>query len=523
MIATGYYRLGPWDLSPADRKLAYYEGLDDIVTTTGKVFLGLSINCARCHDHKIDPIPQKDYYQFLAFFHDIKPFGWEGKIKEFANNQVDISSPEIVNRYQSHEKTLHSLQKTLVKIEQEGIVKMSATDQRASEMRGKRAKLLKQKLKKHLSSKRYKEYGTLQKKLRQLKKKKLPPRNIALGLTFYDKPKPTHILLRGNPKSLGQEVQPMFPALFKATIPKLPARSQSGKSSGRRLVLANWVTSPNNILTRRVIVNRIWQHHFGKGIVQSSNNFGYLGTPPTHPLLLDWLAEEFLKQNWDIKKLHKLILMSSTYRMSAQSNKLGMQVDPANHLLWHFPMRRLTAEEIRDSILAVNGSLNLKMYGHGIYPVISKEVLQGQSRPGKGWGKSSSEERNRRSIYIHVKRSLIVPVLETFDFADADGTCPERFTTVQPSQALAMINSPFLHQQARIFAKRIDQEKRVDEKEKVTRAIELAFSRSANKVEVKRGLQLLEKLKRKHNIDSKNAMKFFCLSLYNQNEFVTVD
>ena len=207
-----------------------------------------------------------------------------------------------------------------------------------------------------------------------------------------------------------------------------------------------------------MVVNRIWQYHFGRGIVRSSNNFGLQGDKPTHPELLDWLADEFLRRGRSMKPLHRLILTSNSYRMSSRSNDKALSLDPINDLFWRFDMRRLTAEEIRDSILALSGTLNLKMYGPGVYTEIPREVLAGQSMPGNGWGTSPFEEQCRRSIYAHVKRSLLTPILESFDTAETDRSTAVRFVTTQPTQALALLNGAFVNKQAALFADRLRRE-----------------------------------------------------------------
>src|SRR5205814_456914 len=240
---------------------------------------------------------------------------------------------------------------------------------------------------------------------------------------------------------------PAFLSILGGGEAKIPPPTADARTSGRRLVLAKWIASPENGLTSRVMVNRIWQHHFGRGIARSTSNFGQLGEPPTHGELLDWLSFEFIDKGWKLKALHKTIMLSSTYRMSSRPSKEALEKDPANDLFSRFDMRRLSGEELRDSIHAVNGRLNTKMYGPGIYPEISAEVLAGQSVPGAGWGKSSPEEQARRSVYIHVKRSLITPLLADFDFADTDSSCAARFATTQPTQALGMLNGEFLHAQ----------------------------------------------------------------------------
>ena len=230
-------------------------------------------------------------------------------------------------------------------------------------------------------------------------------------------------------------------------------------SSGRRSALAKWLTQPNHPLTTRVIVNRVWQYHFGRGIVATASDYGRLGEKPTHPESLDYLARDFVKNGWSIKKLHRLILTSNAYRMSSRPDPSALARDPENDLFWRFNPRRLSAEELRDSILAVSGNLNLKMGGPSIHPTIPKEVLAGQSIPGNGWDlKCPPEERARRSVYVHIKRSLLVPILAQFDHADTDASCPVRFTTTVPTQALGLLNDAFSNEQAGTFARRLRRE-----------------------------------------------------------------
>jgi hypothetical protein len=288
-------------------------------------------------------------------------------------------------------------------------------------------------------------------------------------------------------------------------------------------VLADWMLSPDNPLTARVMVNRIWQYHFGRGLVRSSNNFGTQGDRPTHPELLDWLAAEFVRQGWRLKPLHRLIVTSNAYRMSSRGNERALAADPANDLFWRFDMRRLTAEEIRDSILAVTGTLNTKMYGPSIYPDIPKEVLAGQSMPGHGWGKSTPQEQARRSVYIHVKRSLMTPILESFDAPESDRSTPVRFATTQPTQALAMLNSDFLYRQAQILAERLRFEAGGNAGKQVRLALYLVTARQPSAAEVQRGLDLIASMQTKDGLAADVALKYFCLMVLNLNEFVYLD
>jgi mono/diheme cytochrome c family protein len=525
LTATGFYRLGIWDDEPADPLQARFDGLDDIILTTGQSLLGLTMNCARCHDHKIDPIPQKDYYSLLSFFEDVTPYGRRGDLNSFS--QIDVSSKELKDQYAANDENRLRLEKEILEIEQIGIAKMSAPDQRATEGNKRdRNRILDAKLKPNLTDDQWNQYQDLKEQLKNNSRdlKKLPARQRVMGLAKYRKiDRPTFVLYRGSPHSPSDEVAPAFPTLFESELPELPeTESTTQTSAGRRRVLADWIASPDNRLTARVMVNRIWQFHFGRGIVRSSNNFGQLGTPPTHPDLLDYLANRFIDEGWSIKSMHRMILSSRTYQMSSQGNAKSLTADPENNLFWRFDPRRLSAEEVRDSILAANGSLNRATYGPSIYPTLSAEVLAGQSKPGSGWGNSSESDQNRRSVYIYVKRSLLTPILSAFDFPDPDQTCEARFMTLQPAQALSLLNGNFAGQQAARFAERVDAEK-IDATAFVRRSIEAVLSREATESEIADGVSLIENLQEKHGLSRKQANELYCLSVMNWNEFLFVD
>jgi hypothetical protein len=289
-------------------------------------------------------------------------------------------------------------------------------------------------------------------------------------------------------------------------------------------VLARWLTSPDNPLPARVMANRLWQYHFGRGIVRSPNNFGIQGDAPTHPELLDWLASEFVKQGWSMKAMHRLIMTSNTYRMaSTGGDPKALAADPRNDVMSHFDLRRLTAEELRDSILAVNGTLNLKVYGPSVYPPIPKSVLAGQSVPGKGWETSGPEDSARRSVYVHVKRSLRLPILESFDAAEPDASCPVRFVTVQPTQALGTLNSEFLNEEAAKLAERLTREAGTDVREQIKLAWRLTTGRQATAAEVARGAGMIDAMLKRDGATQDVALKYFCLLTLNLNEFVYLD
>jgi len=510
LIATGYYRLGIWDDEPADRLQHRYDQLDDLVATTGQTFLGLTINCARCHDHKIDPLPQRDYYSLLAFFQNTTPMGDRQMNLDF----IERALPQDGQTLADAQNQLREQQRLLGEAEAE----VRAIEKRIKE-HGEQARdeLTKQDLK------------SWKDKIAQLRRQQHAiPKALVISEHGAKAPE-THLLYRGNPHaetSPETRVEPAFPSVLKPPVPQI-VPPVNGRSTGRRLALAKWIASPENPLTARVIANRIWQYHFGRGLVRSSSNFGFAGDPPTHPRLLDWLAAELIANNWRLKALHKVILMSAAYRASSMAEPEALAADPLNDALWRYDMRRLSAEELRDTIHVASGDFNPKMFGPGIYPTIPQAVLATQSRPGAGWGNTPPAEQARRSVYIHVKRSLLTPLLTDFDLADTDTPCPVRFVTTQPTQALGMMNGEFVQQQARVFAERVTREAggpdAVDVRACVRRAIEIALVRPATAEEVTQGLALIDKLETTEGISPGRALELYCLLLLNLNEFAYVD
>jgi hypothetical protein len=512
ITATGFYRLGLWDDEPADPLQAKYDEFDDIVSTTSQVFLGLTINCARCHDHKIDPITQKDYYKLLSFFHELNPYGTRGD--QTSTNQVALPGKDAANAAQIWQAAKERLHAELRDLEQVALQKVPATDAPDAEPE-KRLQIARQKMQELLSNNEWKTYQKLKKELETLESAG-PQGPRALAVTTLPEPPRTFVFGRGNPHNPGPEVQPGYPSLFGEEEVRLATRPE--KSSGRRTALANWIASSHNWLAARVIVNRVWQQHFGRGIVRSANNFGNLGTPPTHPELLDWLAAEFMRNGWSLKKLHKLIMLSAVYRLSSAANEPALAADPANQLFWRYDMRRLNAEEIRDTAYVVTGEFNPQMYGPGYYPTISAEVLAGQSLPGNGWGKATPAEQARRSVYIHVKRSLVTPLLSAFDFPDTDSSCEARFVTTQPGQALALLNGAFFHDRAAALAQRVVREAGEKRADQAALAIRLATQNEAREEDIARGLALLDKLESEHRLTADEALKLYCLTVLNRNE-----
>ena len=523
IIATGYYRLGIWDDEPADPVQSRSDEMDDLIATTSQAFLGLTVACARCHDHKIDPIPQRDYYGMAAFFADVTSYGDRGD--QSSNNQWDLSSPEQAARRRELREQADLVNREVVSMEEVGVKRMDAPDQRRSETPD-RERLLKRKLKRYLNASEWEQYQATRQRLDQVfqELRDLGEPESALALARCSaRPEPTHLNVRGNPHVPGEVVEPHFPQLFGDESPSIPEAPEGARSAGRRKILADWIASKDNLLTSRVIANRVWQHHFGRGIVRSANNFGELGDVPTHPELLDWLAVWLAEHDWKLKPLHRLIMTSSVYQMSSQADAAALAADPLNDNLWRFDLRRLEAEELRDATLAASGQLNLAMYGPSFYPKMSEEVLATQSKPGDGWGDSSPEETSRRSVYIFVKRSLLTPLLTAFDFPDVDASCEARFNTTQPGQALSMLNGQFANEQAGFLAERVRTEAGDDPKDQVARAIEITLGRKATDAEIADGLDLMKQLLEEHDRDPQEALRYWCLVALNQNEFMYLD
>jgi hypothetical protein len=527
VIATGYYRLGLWDDEPADPAQARFDDFDDIVATTAQVFLGMTMNCARCHDHKIDPIPQKDYYQLVAFFRDIPPYSDTRSVRS-RFNLTDLSPPEVRAKYEQQEKRREArraeLTAALTKLEDEAIKKMPAEDQRAAE--GPDRPQVVRKVPQFLPPDQAAAYARLKAEIDSFRRRQERESDRDLALSVNNclvNPPPTHVLIRGNTHAPGARVEPAFPTVLGQAVPRIPVPADGARTSGRRTVLADWIASPGNPLTARVLANRLWQYHFGRGIVASANDFGKFGVPPTHPELLDWLADELVRGGWKLKRMHKRILLSSAYQMSSRGHAVALRTDPANGLFWRFNMRRLSAEEVRDSILAVSGVLNPKGGGPSVYPPIPREVLAGQSVPGQGWGKATPAEAARRSVYVHVKRSLLVPILSQHDQADTDSSCPVRYTTTVPTQALGMLNGDFTHEQAAAFAARLQREAPDNLEAQVRRAIRLTTGRDPATEEVKQDVAFVRELQAKDKLSGLDALAHYCLMTLNTNEAIYLD
>jgi cytochrome c553 len=444
IIATGYYYLGVHDDEPDDQRMNEYDELDDIVRTTSTAFLGLTVGCARCHDHKFDPIPQADYYRLLGFFHNINLLQKDrnGGTYRPINGSVEGNRAKVEKALADSKRRIDELTQQLRELKQKYAKSSGKADQ---------------------PEKNKQEIQRLVDEIRSLKKA-APSGQVALSVRESGPtPRKTNVLIRGNAATPAAEVEPAFLTVLGGGKPS-QLKSSDPQSTGLRRALAQWLTSRDHPLTARVMVNRIWQYHFGKGIVPTVDDFGKTGLPPSHPELLDYLAGYFIDSGWSIKKMQKLVMLSGTYRMSSRSDKeatsnstgsAAVRIDPGNDLLWRQNMRRLDAEAIRDSLLAVSGDLNPARGGRGFFPRPSRELIAGGSRPGNGWSVSTPVECNRRSIYAYEKRSMLPSLLDTFDFNNTAMPSGERSVTTVAPQALMLLNDDFLQQQSAEFAKRV--------------------------------------------------------------------
>jgi hypothetical protein len=531
MVATGYYRLGLWDDEPVDPHQAYYDGLDDILSITGQAMLGLTIGCARCHDHKIDPIPQVDYYSMLSFFGNVRHYGQRSSQTVYDHSVRALLPPKraelLREELNKDSATLRKLEGPLKRIDKIAMAQLSGGERDDYKYEDNRISILSKYVGQWISQTKFDEYAACFAERKEVQGRLNHGVELALVVTEAGANAPeTHVHVRGNAHALGA---PVVPAFLSVTSPPEPGvkPGPDGLTTGRRTALARWIASENNPLTARVFANRIWQHHFGRGIVRTSDNFGRLGEQPTHPELLDWLAAEFVEGGWKIKAMHKKIMLSKTYQMSSGGRGDALAKDPANDLFWRFNLRRLTAEEVRDSAINLTGRLNLKVGGPSVYTDIPDEVLATASRPHAVWGSSSEEDRNRRSVYVAIRRSLNEPVLKTFDMADTDGHCSVRFASVLPTQSLTMLNSRFFNDVAIGFAARVRREAGQAVERQVSRAFGIAFNRRPSPDELTRGVRFIEDLESSPIPGEKAAgsapLERFCLLLLNLNEFLFVD
>jgi hypothetical protein len=502
-VATAFNRHYPDESNARNLMQRRQEILNDITDTSTAVFMGLTVACARCHDHKYDPIRQSDYYRLQAFFansgaaDDIPLVGerllqrhreqlarWEEKTRTIRMEMETIAEPhrraiikDYVDKYPPEiQDALNKTPEARTPFEWQMVHKANQYLDPGSYQYIAAESAVEGRLKGD-SRARWQELKNELKAFSALKPADLP---IGTGITDVAPAVPeTHVLRRGVYDAPKEEVQPGFLQILEPGPAKItPPRGT--RSSGRRTAFANLLADPNNPLTARVMVNRIWQYHFGRGIVGTPSDFGVKGERPTHPALLDWLATAFVRNGWSIKQMHRLIMTSSAYRQSSRFDELAAKADPENKSLWRFPRQRLEGEEVRDAALAVAGLLNMKMGGPSVFP----ELPPGMSLTYTGWKVSNEEaERNRRSIYVFVKRNTRYPLFESFDMPDTHESCPRRNVTTTPLQALNLLNSDLTLQWAEGFAGRVIRSAGCDLDKQIDAAYRIAFARHPDAAE----------------------------------------
>ena len=483
LTATGFLALGPKVLAEPDKQKMLLDIADEQLDTVGKAFMGLTLGCARCHDHKFDPIPARDYYSLLAVFTSTRTMQNLNTVaKAFEWSPGGPEKPGVV----AARAKLAQLRKDVRKLEVEYGKTPATEKEKRDEIRRK------------AEEKRV--------QIKQMEAALPPPAEAVLAVedgsaaAYATQPRNLYVQVRGSYSSPGVEAPAVFPRViagetqkpFVATTPNpadahQPNRIRYGalRAASGRLELANWLADPAHPLTARVLVNRVWQHHFGEGLVRTPDNFGRLGERPTHPELLDWLAARFVNPDgkgggaWSVKKLHKLILLSATYRQGGTHDAKAANTDPDNRLLWRFPRRRLEAEAVRDSMLAVAGTLDRTAGGsllaNGNFEYINNEHSRGEVRYGS----------HRRSIYLPVIRNNVFDFFQAFDFVEPHVATGKRASTVIASQALYLMNNPFVVAQAKAFADSLLKDGENDN-DRVASAYRRAFARPATAAEVSR-------------------------------------
>lgn len=498
LAATGFHALGTWqdEVDPLEAPQYRADELDDMIRTVSQTFLGVTLGCARCHQHKFDPFTMVDYYSLGAV---LAPLHRPNQGR--TDKDLPFGSDAELAAEKTRDNAIAELEKQIKALVDEAKKKPSA-DAEAQ-----------------IAERRVKQ--------RDLRTKQPDLPRVYRLVEDSPQAKPTHLLLSGRASNPGPVMQPRVPAVLTDAQPIFPTDGK--RSTLRRTALARWIADPENPLTARVMVNRVWQHHFGVGLVATSSDFGRMGARPTHPELLDWLAHWFAHDaGWSLKKLHRLIVTSETYRRGSQWNEAAAKADPENKLLWRYPYRRLDAEAIRDSVLAVSGRLNRKPFGPAVYLPIDEAVVEAHTDKHAAWQKSPPEETERRTIYAFVKRTLMVPMLETFDFCDTTQSSERRSITNVATQALTLYNGTFMNEQAEHFARRLERQTGSDAGSEIVLAYRLALVRSPTEPELKTLREFLEteaaKLRREAKCSeaeaNHRALVQLCRAVLNLNEFV---
>ena len=520
VIATGFLRHYPDEYNAVNCEQRRQEILNDITDTVGAAFLGVTLGCCRCHDHKTDPIPTEDYYRLQAAFVGFKPVdvpldakaqaeyerklkAWEEKTADIRKKMADIEEPYRVKAVAKERMRFQEEYARLLDVAEE---KCSPAEKQIRAMVAAQVYSAKRVPASSLAKGADKDkWEALAKELAAFdaEKPKLPPTAMAMSEVGPTPPQ-QRLLKRGNWQKPGEKLEPGALSVF--TLPLSEAKV-TATTSGRRAALAEWIASKDNPLTARVAVNRVWQQHFGRGIAAASADLGATGERPTHPELLDWLATELTGKAWSLKHIHRLVVTSATYKQSSQSHESAAKIDPDNKLLWRQNRKRLDGEAIRDAMLSVSGQLNLKAGGPSIYPDLPIELREVH----KNWKPSADPaERNRRSIYVAVRRNLRYPLFALFDSPERVEACSRRFVTTTAPQALALMNDAATLDVAKALAGR-------------AKTPEAAFALAIGRPPTTEEQAVLADFVSHHKGTPSDAVTDLCHSLLNLSEFLYID
>jgi hypothetical protein len=570
LIAAGFNRCGPVHQTSGniDPVIGRQEVLTEMTNGVGAAFLGLTIACARCHNHKFDPFTQGDYYRLQAFFSTAKP------------READLATPadreEYGRRHHELDARIAPLRRQLTELEAPYRQRLTQAKKDALEPAYRAALAVEPK--KRTPEQRQlaanaeilikvawdeivnalgpadRERRTqLRQQLHNLEAQKPPPPPKAWTIEEDGTARTAQVLKRGDPHKPAETVTPGVPRILSGGRQPLEHPRTQGADAPRsaaadRIALADWLTRPDHPLTARVIVNRLWQHHFGRGLVATPNDFGLRGEPPTHPEVLDWLACELVEHGWSLKHMHRLMVLSATYQQSSRwSDPRGRQLDPDNRLLARMNRRRLEGEALRDNALAVAGTLNTQLGGPMIRVPLEPEIYElifTEEEPDGLWPTTPvARQHTRRSLYLYNKRNVRLPLLEAFDQPDTLTSCPVRPVSTFAPQALILLNGPFLREQAAAMAARLLHESPRGERDCINRAYRLALARPPTGGEqgvaadflreqselirdrLRRGLPVAVPGGLPRGVDPARAAALadFCLALFNRNEFLYVE
>ncbi len=502
LVATGFLAIGPKVLAEVDEAKMRMDIVDEQIDLVGKAVLGMTLGCARCHDHKFDPVSTGDYYGLAGIFKSTRTMENYKKVARW--HEHVLPSDETRTKQAEFHQQLTERQQTIDRFLEEAkeTLRQKSPDQKLPED----------------TEPQFPE--ETRQKLKQLReefesfKKAGPDVPCAMGVT-EDQVVDVAIHIRGNPLKLGDVVVRHVPEVMRGVDSPQFTTSRSGRQE-----LADWLTDPRHPLTSRVMVNRVWRWHFGRGIVPSTDNFGVLGEPPSHPELLNWLAQRFVADGWSFKSLHRLILNSNTYQQSSLAAPAQLSIDPENHWLSRANVRRLEAEEVRDALLSVSGSLDTTM-GGSLLHVKNRAYFFDHTSIDK-----TDYNSRRRAMYLPIVRNNVYDVFQLLDFPDPAVPTSDRATTTVAPQALLMLNSDFVMQAANGLAERLALESS-DDRRKLARLFALAYGRDADEEELQFHLNFLHELKQAlpkagAETSTPSAWDVLCQVIIAANEFVYI-